>query len=104
MSKVVIDVTMSLDGFVAGPEDGPEYPLGKNDGTHIFDWYSSGQEDYRHKLFKPEPGANLDQVKLLYVESGAFIFGRRTYEIAHGWAVESDLRHRRDRQRHPASA
>jgi dihydrofolate reductase len=85
MSKVVIDMTMSLDGFVAGPEDGPEYPLGKNDGNRIFDWYSSGQESYRHKLFKPEPGANLDQVKLMYAESGAFIFGRRTYEIAHGW-------------------
>ena len=85
MSKVVIDMTVSLDGFVAGPEDGPECPLGKNDGMCIFDWYSSGQEDYRHKLFRPEPGANLDQVKLVYAESGAFIFGRRTYEIAHGW-------------------
>jgi dihydrofolate reductase len=85
MSKVVIDMTMSLDGFVAGPEDGPEYPLGKNDGNRFFDWYSSGQESYRHKLFKPEPGANLDQVKLMYAESGAFVFGRRTYEITHGW-------------------
>ena len=27
MSKVVIDMTMSLDGFVAGPGDGKDYPL-----------------------------------------------------------------------------
>jgi hypothetical protein len=39
MTKVVIDMTMSLDGFVAGPGDGKEYPLGKNDGMRIFDWY-----------------------------------------------------------------
>jgi len=26
--KVVVDITMSLDGFIAGPNDGPELPLG----------------------------------------------------------------------------
>ena len=35
MSKVVIDMTMSLDGFVAGPGDGKDYPLGKHDGDHF---------------------------------------------------------------------
>jgi len=28
---------------------------------------------------------NLDQVKRMYEESGAFIFGRRTYDITNGW-------------------
>jgi dihydrofolate reductase len=85
MSKVVIDMTLSLDGFVAGPGDGKQYPLGKNDGMRIFDWYFSGTERYRHELFRPEPGANLDQVQLMYEESGAFVFGRRTYDITNGW-------------------
>ncbi|HEV8245628.1 MAG TPA: dihydrofolate reductase family protein [Polyangiaceae bacterium] len=85
MDKVVIDMTISLDGFVAGPGDGKEYPLGKNDGMRIFEWYFSGNEPYRSELFRPEPGANLDQVKLMYEESGAFIFGRRTYDITNGW-------------------
>jgi hypothetical protein len=31
-NKVIIDMTMSLDGFVAGPDDGPEFPLGKHAG------------------------------------------------------------------------
>jgi hypothetical protein len=35
MTKVVIDMTMSLDGFVAGPGDGKDFPLGKNDGVRI---------------------------------------------------------------------
>jgi len=85
MSKVVIDMTMSLDGFVAGPADGKDYPLGKHDGMRIFDWYFSGNEPYRNELFRPEPGTNLDQVKLMFEESGAFIFGRRTYDITNGW-------------------
>ena len=85
MSKVVIDMTMSLDGFVAGPGDGKDYPLGKNDGMCIFDSYFSGRDRYRHELFRPEPGANLDQVKLMYEESGAFLFGRRTHDITNGW-------------------
>jgi dihydrofolate reductase len=85
MSKVVIDMSMSLDGFVAGPQDGQAHPLGLNGGEHVFDWYFSGVEEYRHPLFRPEPGVNRDQVELMFAESGAFIFGRRTYEIAHGW-------------------
>jgi hypothetical protein len=62
MPKVIIDMTMALDGYVAGPEDGPEFPLGKHDGMAIFDWYFSGTEEYRTPLFKPEPGPNLDEV------------------------------------------
>jgi dihydrofolate reductase len=85
VSKVVIDMTMSLDGFVAGPGDGKADPLGRHGGMHIFDWYSSGTEEYRDPLFRPEPGANRDEVERAFAESGAFIFGRRTYDIADGW-------------------
>jgi dihydrofolate reductase len=85
MSKVVIDMSMSLDGFVAGPEDGKAHPLGRNGGEHVFDWYFSGREEYGNPLFRPEPGANRDEVERMFAESGAFIFGRRTYEIANGW-------------------
>jgi dihydrofolate reductase len=86
MPKVVIDMTMSLDGYVAGPGDGAEFPLGKHGGMAIFDWYFSGTEPYGGTwLFKPEPGPNLDEVKRMFEESGAFVFGRRTYDIAKGW-------------------
>ncbi len=85
MSKVVIDMSMSLDGFVAGPDDGKAHPLGRHGGEHVFDWYSSGKDEYRDPLFRPEPGVNVEEVERMYAESGAFIFGRRTYEIANGW-------------------
>ena len=31
---------MSLDGFIAAPNDGPEHPLGEG-GMRLFDWYSN---------------------------------------------------------------
>jgi dihydrofolate reductase len=85
MSKVVIDMSMSLDGFVAGPDDGKAHPLGRHGGEHVFDWYFSGAEVYRHPVFRPEPGVNREEVDRMFGESGAFIYGRRTYEIANGW-------------------
>jgi dihydrofolate reductase len=85
MSKVVIDMSMSLDGFIAGPNDGKEHPLGLHGGEHVFDWYFSGTEEYRDPRFRPEPGANRDEVARMFAESGAYIFGRRTYEITGGW-------------------
>jgi dihydrofolate reductase len=85
MTKVVIDMTMSLEGFIAGPDDGKADGLGKHGGLHLFDWYMSGQEEYGDPLFRPEPGANTDEVERMFAESGAFIFGRRTYEITDGW-------------------
>jgi dihydrofolate reductase len=85
MTKVVIDMSMSLDGYVAGPDDGKSYPLGRHGGMHVLDRYSSGKQEYRSPLFRPEPGANREEVERMFHESGAFIFGRRTYEITNGW-------------------
>jgi dihydrofolate reductase len=85
MTKVVIDMSMSLDGFVAGPDDGRADPLGRHGGTHLFDWYFSGEKEYGDPLFRPEPGANRHEVERMFAESGAYIFGRRTYEITDGW-------------------
>jgi hypothetical protein len=75
MSKVVIEMTMSLDGFVSGPEDGEANPLGKHGGMHIFDWYFSCTEEYRDPRFRPEPGSNREEVERLFADSGTFIFG-----------------------------
>lgn len=78
-------MTISLDGYVTGPGDGPQYPLGKNGGMAIFDWFFSGKNEYKDPLFKPEEGANLEVVKQMFEESGAFISGRKTYDITNGW-------------------
>lgn len=38
MGTVRLDVTMSLNGFVAGPEDDVEHPLGLRGGERLHDW------------------------------------------------------------------
>ena len=38
MARVLIDLTMSLDGFMAGPGDDEAHPLGTRGGMRIFDW------------------------------------------------------------------
>ncbi len=45
MGKVSTGLSMSLDGFIAGPNDGPGSPLGEG-GERLFAWYSSGDTDY----------------------------------------------------------
>ena len=85
MATVVIDLSISLDGFIAGPDDGKQHPLGTRGGDHIFDWYNAGGEAiHGEELFRPV-GANREIVEEMYRESGAFIFGRRTYDITDGW-------------------
>ena len=37
MSKIFVDVGVSLDGYVAGPNRGPKNPLGDR-GTGIHQW------------------------------------------------------------------
>ncbi|MHB1669809.1 MAG: hypothetical protein ACYCSR_10505 [Thiomonas sp.] len=41
MAKVIVALTMSLDGFIAGANDGPEQGLGEG-GMRLFDWYFDG--------------------------------------------------------------
>ncbi|MGC2548269.1 MAG: dihydrofolate reductase family protein, partial [Silvibacterium sp.] len=84
MAKVVISLSMSLDGFIAGPDDGPEYPLGRRGGDSIFNWYFSGDTSYKGTMFKPKD-ANREVVAEMFQQVGVMLTGRRTYEIANGW-------------------
>jgi dihydrofolate reductase len=69
MGKVIFNMTMSLDGFVAGPNDSPENGLGDG-GDRLFHWYFSGD------------AAILNEAMGTF---GAMVTGRRTFDIARGW-------------------
>jgi dihydrofolate reductase len=66
-------MSMSLDGFVTGPDDREGQELGRN-GGRLFKWL-----DDRHG-----PGPN-GQVFREAMSTGAVIAGRRTFELAKGW-------------------
>lgn len=85
MTSVIIDLSISLDGFVAGPDDGKQHPLGTRGGERIFDWYQGGGEAiHGDKRFHPA-GADRPVVEAMFRDYGAMIFGRRTYDITDGW-------------------
>lgn len=87
MGNVVFHMTMSLDGFVAGPNDGPENGLGDG-GAPLFNWYSSGDtkvpiED-GHMVLKVS-ALSAEMLKEALANSGAGVWGRKTFDIAHAW-------------------
>jgi dihydrofolate reductase len=85
MGKVVFDITASLDGYVAGPNDSPELPMGEG-GMRLFDWYFSSPETARAGEFIDE------EIKEQAVQTvGVIVAGRRTYNNAHGWNGQHPL-------------
>jgi dihydrofolate reductase len=73
----VLTMSMSLDGFIAGPEDEGQNGLG-NGGEILHDWLSDG-----HGGIGPS-GVNGEVFGEL-LQSGAVVVGRRTFEMAGEW-------------------
>jgi dihydrofolate reductase len=84
MGKVVVGLSVSLDGYIAGPDDGPEHPLGRG-GERLFAWMSAGPEANRIDRWMAPPDASVPVVEAWSAECGAIVSGRRTFDIADGW-------------------
>jgi len=87
MGKVTTGFSMSLDGFVAGPNDSPENSLGDG-GDRLFKWYFSGDATHEvpsgNRLFKmSKDGA--DVIQEARQSAGVLVTARRTFDIAHAW-------------------
>ncbi len=87
MAKVTTGFSMSLDGFVAGLNDGPENSLGDG-GDRLFKWYFSGDATHEvpigNSTFKmSKEGA--DMVQEASASAGVLVTARRTFDIAHAW-------------------
>jgi dihydrofolate reductase len=73
VSATVLYMSMSLDGFIAGPNETPDNPLGDR-GERLHEW--------------PLPGAEGGANRRIYDEfmaTGAIVAGRGTFEPAGGW-------------------
>jgi dihydrofolate reductase len=86
MGKVTTGFSMSLDGFVAGPNDSPDKPLGEG-GNRLFKWYSSDQEGEvpmgGGMMKMSREGAEL--VQEAGSRAGVLVTARRTFDIANAW-------------------
>jgi dihydrofolate reductase len=87
MGKVVFNMTVSLDGFVAGPNDGPENGLGDG-GDRLFNWYFSGDTDVPisdGNMVLKVSSQSAEVLKQSFKTYGAGVWGRRTFDIARAW-------------------
>jgi dihydrofolate reductase len=84
MGAVIVDLSVSLDGFIAGADDGSDLPLGRG-GEALFAWMAAGPEENRVDPRIAPPDASLPVVEELMSEIGAMVSGRRTFDIAGGW-------------------
>ena len=79
MSKVITHMTMSLDGFIADPQDGID---------ELFGWYGAGDvslptanEDISFSV----DGDSAELLQSYLGTTGALISGRRLFDITDGW-------------------
>jgi dihydrofolate reductase len=93
MGKIAMGLSMSLDGFIAGPNDGPGSPLG-NGGERLFAWYSGGDTEYRlpgtEMVFEVSP-QSAELLREAHGKMGAMVTGRRTFDITNGWGGNPPL-------------
>jgi dihydrofolate reductase len=82
VSATVLYMSMSLDGFIAGPNEGPGNGLG--DGGHrLHEWVLRGAGGDHKEVGRPA-GVN-GQVFDEFMATGAVVAGRGTFEPAGGW-------------------
>lgn len=80
MGKVITHMTMSLDGYIADPDD----QVGE-----LFDWYQAGDVTVEHANeelgeFRVDD-ASADVLEGMLRAPGALVAGRRLFDIAAGW-------------------
>jgi len=72
MTKVIFDISMSLDGFVTASNIRPEEPMGDG-GQRLHEW-AFGEDDRNRELLAEAVNS-----------IGAVIAGRRTYDFSVAW-------------------
>jgi len=80
MSKVTTGATMSLDGYIAGPQDSG-FDL-------LFRWYGNGDVE----IPTADPGlsfrtteADAEHLRALIARTGALVVGRHLYDLTNAW-------------------
>src|SRR4029450_11190653 len=69
MTQVHFHISMSLDGFVTGPNEGVGNPLGDDDGR-LHDW-----------MFDAKTEANAEVLEEVYARTGAILMGKRMFDV-----------------------
>jgi dihydrofolate reductase len=80
MGRVIAGFSISLDGFVAAPDDGV---------PHIFDWYGSGPVRFDwpgNDMVSNVTAASAEYLRQFVDGTGALVVGRRVFDYTDGWS------------------
>jgi dihydrofolate reductase len=84
MPKVVAGITMSVDGYIAAPNDGPGKGLGEG-GERLHNWVFGGPWKYEDEERGEASGEDAAWLAEVTSKVGAVVGGRGTYEAARHW-------------------
>jgi dihydrofolate reductase len=84
MTKVFAAITTSVDGYVAGPDDGPGKGLGEG-GERLHYWVFGGPWTYDAEPEGEATGEDAAWLEEAMLGLGAVVGGRWTYEAADHW-------------------
>ena len=88
MTKVAAGITVSLDGYITGPNDGPDRGLGEG-GERLHYWVFGGPWSYDEEPRGESTGADKELLDEAMGRVGAVIGGRNTYEAAGAWGGQN---------------
>ena len=88
MAKVLAAITTSVDGYVAGPNDGPGKGLGEG-GERLHYWVFGGPWTYESSSLGEATGEDAAWIEELISRAGAIVGGRWTYDAAERWGGEN---------------
>lgn len=84
MSKVIAGITISVDGYITAPDDGPGKGLGEG-GERLHYWVFGGPWTYdEEQRTEPAPD-DAGWMRETMANTGAVVGGRSTYEAARHW-------------------
>jgi dihydrofolate reductase len=83
MAATVLYMSMSLDGFIAGPNERPDNGLGDG-GERLHEWVLPGGGRDHQAAVERLTGVNR-QIYDEFMSTGAVVAGRGTFEPAGGW-------------------
>jgi dihydrofolate reductase len=84
MPKVTAGITTSVDGYITGPNDGPERGLGEG-GERLHYWVFGGPWTYDSPGRGEATGADKEYLEGEMARQGAVIGGRGTFDAADAW-------------------
>ena len=84
MTKIIAAITTSVDGYITGPDDGPDKGLGEG-GERLHYWVFGGPWSYENEPRGEPEGEDAEYLNEMTARGGAIVVGRNMYEAAEHW-------------------